>query len=56
MRQSRIKVAAEKGEAVYHCMTRTVNGARLFDDVAKEVLRKQFWQVADYCGVQIVTQ
>jgi hypothetical protein len=32
-----------------------VNGERLFDDVAKEVLRKQFWQVADYCGVQLVT-
>jgi len=55
MRQPRIKVAAETGEAVYHCMTRTVNGERLFDDVAKEVLRRQVWQVADYCGVQVVT-
>jgi REP element-mobilizing transposase RayT len=55
MRQPRIKIAAEIGEAVYHCMSRTVNGERLFDDVAKEVLRKQFWRVADYCGVQIVT-
>jgi REP element-mobilizing transposase RayT len=55
MRQPRIKVAAEEGEAVYHCMSRTVNGERLFDDVAKEVLRKQFRQVADYCGVRIVT-
>jgi hypothetical protein len=36
-------------------MSRTVNGERLFDEVAKEVLRKQFWQVADYCGVEIVT-
>lgn len=40
---------------MYHCMTRTVNGERLFDDQAKEVLRKQLWQVADYCGVQIIT-
>ncbi len=40
MRQARIKVDAEEGEAVYHCMTRTVNGERLLDDVAKEVLRK----------------
>ncbi len=40
---------------MYHCMTRTVNGERLFDDQAKEVLRKQLWQIADYCGVQIVT-
>ena len=55
MRQARIKVDAEKGEAVYHCMTRTVNGERLLDDVAKEVLRKQLWQVADYCGLQVIT-
>ena len=55
MRQPRIKIAAEEGEAAYHCMTRTVNGERLFDDVAKEVLRKQLWQVADYCGVQVLT-
>lgn len=40
---------------MYHCMTRIVNGERLIDDVAKEVLRKQLWQVANYCGVQIVT-
>ena len=55
MRQARIKVDAALGEAVYHAMTRTVNGERLLDDVAKEVLRKQLWQVADYCGVQILT-
>jgi len=36
-------------------MTRTVNGERLFDDTAKEVLRKQLWLLADFCGVQIVT-
>ncbi len=36
-------------------MTRTVNGERLFDEVAKEVLRKQLWQIADYCGVTIHT-
>ena len=55
MRQARIKLDSEREAAVYHCMTRTVNGERLFDDVAKEVLRKQLWQVADYCGVQILT-
>ncbi len=36
-------------------MTRTVNGAFLLDDLAKETLRKQLWQVADYCGVQVLT-
>jgi putative transposase len=55
MRQVRIKVPARSAEAVYHCMSRTVNGERLFDAVAREVLRRQLWQVADYCGVEIVT-
>ncbi len=55
MRLARIKIKAEEGEAVYHCMTRTVNGERVIDDVAKEVLRKQLWAVADFCGVQILT-
>lgn len=55
MRQARIKIDSAKGLAVYHCMTRVVNGERLIDDVAKEVLRKQLWQVANYCGLQIVT-
>jgi putative transposase len=55
MRQARIKLDSEREEGVYHCMTRTVNGERLLDDVAKEVLRKQLWQVADYCGVEILT-
>ena len=36
-------------------MTRTVNGERLLDDVAKETLRKQIWQIADYCGLGIIT-
>jgi putative transposase len=55
MRQARITVPAEEGPGVYHAMTRTVNGERLFDDVAREVLRKQLWQIADYCGVEILT-
>ena len=55
MRRARIKVVAADGEAVYHCITRTVNGEFLIDDVGKEVLRKQLWQVADYTGVEILT-
>ena len=41
--------------AVYHCMTRTVNGEMLFKDREKEVLRKMLWQVADFSGVEILT-
>lgn len=55
MRQARIKIPVAEGEAVYHCISRSVNGERMFDDAAKEVLRRQLWQVADYCGVRIVT-
>ncbi len=55
MRMARIKIDAAEGEAFYHVMTRTVNGERLLDDTAKEVLRKQMWQIADYCGVEICT-
>jgi putative transposase len=55
MRVARIKPDPAAGETVYHCMTRTVNGERLFDDSAKEILRKQLWLCAAYCGVKILT-
>lgn len=55
MRTARIKVVPEEGEAVYHCMTRVVNGERLIDEPAMEVLRKQLWLAAEFCGVQILT-
>lgn len=55
MRQSRIKISAAENEATYHCISRTVNGEWLFDDVSKEILRQQLWRVADYCGVRIFT-
>ena len=55
MREARIKVPVESGDAVYHCITRVVNGERLLDEPAREVLRKQLWQVADFCGVLIHT-
>ena len=40
---------------MYHCMSRTVNGEWLFKPVDREVLRKQLWLVADYCGLQVLT-
>lgn len=36
-------------------MTRTVNGEHLFGDREKEVLRKMLWQVADFCGAEVLT-
>lgn len=55
MRQARIKVEPLGDEAVYHCISRTVNGERLLDDLAREILRRQLWLVAEYCGVEVLT-
>jgi len=41
--------------AVYHAMSRTVGNAFLFKDREKEMLRKMIWQVADFCGVEVLT-
>jgi REP element-mobilizing transposase RayT len=35
-------------------MSRTVAGQRLWDAAAKEVLRKMIWEVADFCGVEVL--
>ena len=48
MRSSRLKVKGQS--AVYHCVTRVVGGAMLLDNRAKEVLRKQMWYMARFCG------
>ncbi|MFU8847680.1 MAG: transposase [Opitutales bacterium] len=42
-------------DAIYHCMTRTVNGALMFEGREKEILRKMLWRVADFSGVEILT-
>ena len=51
---SRFKIDSRHSAAVYHCLTHTVR-KEFFDDTAKEVLRKQLWQIADYCGLEILT-
>ncbi len=53
MRARRIKVNG--CDAVYHVMTRTVNGELLFKDREKEILRKMIRQVADFSGVEVLT-
>jgi len=53
MRIRRMKITGRV--AVYHCMTRTVNREMLFDDRAKEMLRRMIWQVADFSGVEVLS-
>jgi putative transposase len=55
MRMRRIKAAAAEQAAVYHCVTRTVNGEFLFDEKAREMLRKHLRQAERFCGVEILT-
>jgi REP element-mobilizing transposase RayT len=50
----RYKVESRHSPAVYHCLSHTVSEVFL-DDRAKEILRKHLWQVADYCGVHVLT-
>lgn len=53
MRARRTKIKGES--AVYHCITRTVNGEMLFKEREQEMLRKMLWDVADFSGVEILT-
>ncbi|PTX94435.1 transposase [Opitutus sp. ER46] len=55
MRRARIKVNSELEPGVYHLISRTVNGEWMFGTTAKEILRRQMWQVADFAGVEILT-
>ncbi|HEY4299584.1 MAG TPA: transposase [Candidatus Didemnitutus sp.] len=43
------------GEAVYHCISRSVAQQWLFDPVAQEVFRRQLWLAAEFCGLQLIT-
>jgi putative transposase len=53
MAQSRMLVPLEP--TVYHAITRTSRGELLFGDLEKEMFRKMLWQVADFCGVEVLT-
>jgi REP element-mobilizing transposase RayT len=41
--------------AIYHCISRTISGEQLFDDKAKEILRKHLHQAAEFSGVKVIT-
>ena len=51
MRRARIKEAG----AVYHCVSRTVGGQFLLDDLAKQRLVDLLFPLAQFCGVEIIT-
>lgn len=52
MRQPR---ALRRGQtAVYHCISRTVNGQFLFGDREKEAFRQRFRKLARFCQIEIL--
>lgn len=49
----RIIISSEP--TVYHVITRVSRGEFLFGELEKERMRKMIWQMADFCGVEILT-
>ena len=53
MRRKRLKIKGNR--AVYHVMSRTVNGEHFFTDEDKGVFQRMLPKVAAFCGVKILT-
>ncbi len=53
-RRKRLKVSDPEKGAVYHVVSRTVNKEFLWDEKAKEILRRQIYKVAAFCGVEVL--
>ncbi len=53
MAQARLTVTSEP--TVYHTITRTSRGEFLFTAVERNMMRKMLWQLADFCGVEVLT-
>jgi REP element-mobilizing transposase RayT len=55
MRTARIKISAAEAAAMYHCISRTVNGEWLLEEADKEEVRRLVWVIAEACGVEVIT-
>ena len=55
MARRRRRIISEQNIAIHHAMSRIVGGQMLLGEREKEVLRKMLWQVADFCGVEVLT-
>ncbi|MDR3227931.1 MAG: transposase, partial [Puniceicoccales bacterium] len=49
------RIKASGSVSVFHCVSRTVNGEIFLSDAEKDTMQKQLHQIADFCGVQVVT-
>lgn len=55
VRRPRLKRDAQIEDGIYHCISRVAGDEWLLKDREKEMLRKQMWVVAEYCGLVIIT-
>ena len=53
MSMARIKLTGQT--ACYHCVGRSVAGAMLFGDLEKEILSGMLWDMAGFCGMEVIT-
>ena len=53
MNSSRLTLPSEA--TIYHVVTRTSRGEFLFGDLEKERMRRMLWQMAEVCGVEVLT-
>ena len=54
MRLPRIK-GPDSASSVYHCMSRTVAGQHLLDDLCRHKLTKILFPLAAFCGLEVIT-
>ncbi|TVP78982.1 MAG: transposase [Puniceicoccaceae bacterium] len=50
-----LRMKCADSTVIYHAMSRVVGGQMLLGKREKEVLRRMLWQVADFCGVEVLT-
>ena len=55
MGRRRRRLLLNESTVIHHAMSRIVGGQMLLGRREKEVLRKMLWQVADFCGVEVLT-
>ncbi|PTX99090.1 transposase [Opitutus sp. ER46] len=54
MARNRIKVSARQQGAIYHLMSRSVNGELRLEEDGQEYLRQLVWRMAEFTGIRII--
>ncbi|MCC5788705.1 MAG: transposase, partial [Opitutales bacterium] len=49
------RIVLKEGDGVYHVMSRTVNGEKLFGPKEKKVMQRMLFRAAGFSGVEVLT-